>query len=354
MTLKQLAKSIKDAKCPEDVFGANPAKSFKMLSRDTHPDLNPTNVREATEAFHEVQRMWKLAKDKIDAGTYGDKKPIIKLTVTWKGGKLSILEVLRNNGMFKHLLAKDDNHSRLRIVKVASKNYRSFADNEILVLKRLLQERPVTKGEYSPFPHLLTSFQFPVGKGVRMPALVLLEPVPEDLVTLETVIKAYPDGLDPRDMIWMLNKLLIICQIATDAGLVHGGLNPSNVWVSPKYHLGYVDGWHFATGVKSKVAAMDPKYVSYVAPEIANKEPVGPTTDLYSCCRLACALLSGNRPISIPLTTPRAIAGLLRAGLLQNQKQRPYDNTAQLYNELEQVFAKIYGPKQFRPFSLTQ
>lgn len=358
-SLTYIASELKSAKYPEYMFGViDPKKEYRQIVAIVHPDKHPAadQVR-ATLVFQEVQKVWGQAEKKMAAGTYGDNKPVVQLTVAFDRGKLNITGITRNDGVFKYLAAFDDNGVEL-VVKLPHKDYRSLAENDIKVLNILNKAMPQGSNGYSPVPHLITSFSFPVGKGVRLPALVLAVPKPSDLMTLTDINKAFPQGLDPRDMVWMLNRLLSTIHIANEAGICHGGLNPDNVWVSPEHHMGFVDGWHFATTIGSKVKAVLPRWSpTFTAPEILKKEAVSPVTDLYATSALANWLMSGGSLAKgaatpqPPPTTPRSVAGLLRVCLFQ-QQQRPYENAAQLFNEIGEVFSQLYGPKQFRVLTI--
>jgi len=82
---KVLFEKIKNAwntKTPEDIFESLPGKSgeqleaakvlYRKFARLVHPDRNSESLRaEAEAAFAALSQIWKVAQEKIAAGSYG-------------------------------------------------------------------------------------------------------------------------------------------------------------------------------------------------------------------------------------------------------------------------------------------
>jgi serine/threonine protein kinase len=65
----------------------------------------------------------------------------------------------------------------------------------------------------------------------------------DELYTLEEVRRAYPAGVDPRDMAWIWRRLLSILGYSHAQGVIHGAVLPSHVVIEPREHKLLLIDW---------------------------------------------------------------------------------------------------------------
>ena len=65
-------------------------------------------------------------------------------------------------------------------------------------------------------------------------------------LSLEEIIRAYPKGLNFRDMVWMYKRLLVAIGFAHTKGVIHGAILPSHVMVHPVEHGAKLLDWSYS------------------------------------------------------------------------------------------------------------
>ena len=165
---------------------------------------------------------------------------------------------------------------------------------------------------------------------------------------LTAVRRAHPDGLDPRDAAWMWRRLLVAIGNAHRAGVVHGAVVPEHVLIHPELHGLVLVDWCYSvplaeSGTAPHVPAMVPRHEDLYPPEVAERRPATPATDVYMATRCV-EYLTGAR-------LPRPLRAFARGCALPDPRRRPHDAFA-LLAELDEVLERVYGPRRFRPFHL--
>ena len=61
--------------------------------------------------------------------------------------------------------------------------------------------------------------------------------------TLAEVRRAYPMGVDPKDMAWMWRRLLVALGFAHLNGVIHGAVLPDNISILPGQHGLLLENW---------------------------------------------------------------------------------------------------------------
>lgn len=187
------------------------------------------------------------------------------------------------------------------------------------------------------FPRLVDA-SGEAGRGER--AFTVLAPLTDGFHTLAEVKRAYPGGLDGRDWAWMHRRLLRAVAGAHLAGLVHGAITADNVLVHPERHGVVLAGWSFAVELGQRPLAKD-RTTAY-PPEVAAGQALTGATDVWMAHALMLDLLApGERR-----------QRLFAEGCTQDSPSaRP--EAADLLDEYDDLLDDLYGPRVFRPFSMT-
>lgn len=166
--------------------------------------------------------------------------------------------------------------------------------------------------------------------------------------SLAEVRRAHPSGIDPRDAAWMWRRLLVAVGNAHRAGVVHGAVVPEHVLIHPEAHgLVLVDWCYSVTFAEPRTAphipAMVPHREETYPPEVADRRPAVPATDVYMATRCV-EFVTGGR-------LPRQLRAFARGCSLPAPERRPGDAFA-LLGELDEALERCFGPRRFRPFHL--
>ncbi|MEV0808937.1 serine/threonine protein kinase [Micromonospora sp. NPDC050200] len=324
MRTDEAIRLVAAARTDEELFGtAEPARSYRELVAALHPDrLAAADERvraEAADALVRVTTRWR-ARRGYPLGDY-------TLTRLAHTGDLADL----------YDVGAD------RLLKLP----RNPADNDLMVREaralRLIAEHGDPR--YLPYvPRLVDSLP------ARDPAtgverLVNVLATAPGLRSLDEVRRAYPDGLDARDVAWMWRRLLVALGLAHRAGVVHGAVLPRHVLIEPDAHGVVLVDWCFSVVDGGAVPALVPGHEEWYPPEVVAKRPCGPGTDLAMATRCMTHLM-GDR-------APRALRDFAAGSLRPALNARP-DDAWRLLGELDQVLDRLYGPRTFRPFTLTR
>jgi len=167
--------------------------------------------------------------------------------------------------------------------------------------------------------------------------------------SLQEIIDNYPDGVDPRDMAWMLNRMLGALLFAHQNNVVHGAILPCHIMLRMEDRNGVLIDWSYSAKRGEKISAICPNYLEYYPVDILDGKPASYGQDLYMLAMCMVRLLGGNLgKKSIPASVPKQIAGLLKACLL-NYKQRS-DDAFELFEDFQKVLTALYGKRKFREF----
>lgn len=352
MDLTELLDLLRYATGPEEVFGALPDRSvgalkrrYRELATIAHPDHNPRAPAAAAEAFKTLQHWYEAAQRKLLAGVYGA-APLITIASRqhhYVGYEPPLI------GDLCDLYPADAEGMRV-LLKVA----RSPRNSDLLAAEaaalRLIERELAGQQVRAHFPTLVEQVLITDTAGANHPTNVLR--AEEQYVSLEQVLRAYPNGLDLRDAAWMFNRILAALGLTHGLGLVHGAVLPTHVLIRPSDHNGLLIDWCYSTAPGRALLALSPPYAGDYPPEVAARQPVSFATDLYMAARCLLRLLGGD-PASqrLPDSVPRPVQTLLRACLIP-APQRRFADAWELYDEFQQILMQIYGKRHFRHFHM--
>ncbi|MGW2626495.1 serine/threonine protein kinase [Micromonospora taraxaci] len=310
------------ARTDADLFGADqPARRYRELVAALHPDHLPADpaVRaEATEAFIHVTTRWRARQVTV----LGDYR----------------LGALAHSGDLADLYDVGDD----RLLKLP----RRPTDNDLMTREAHALRTIAERGDprYLPYvPRLVDEFRHRDAATGAERRINVLATAP-GLHDLDEVRRAYPDGLDARDVAWMWRRLLVALGLAHRAGVVHGAVLPRHVLIEPDAHGVVLVDWCFSAPVGGTIPALVPGHEDWYPPEVAQKRQCGPGTDIWMATRCMTRLLNRHAPCEL-LTFAQ--------GCRQRLLDKRPDDAWRLLRELDQVLDRLYGPRTFRPFTLT-
>jgi hypothetical protein len=174
----------------------------------------------------------------------------------------------------------------------------------------------------------------------------------ENCITLADVLRAYPDGIDYRDMAWMLKRVLVGLWFAHKRGIIHGAVLPQHILLTLPDHGGRLIDWSYSTNLRFKIPVMNTEYEDYYPPEVLNSEPAREGTDLFMAVKCVQALLGGDlKTKEFPDSVPEPIKNLLTLCLNDSVHMRPIDSS-EVHDTFDRLLKEIVGKPTFRPFSL--
>ncbi len=369
--LERVAKMIKQAKIPEDVFGdlkGTPKemseagkKVFKRLARVTHPDKfsRDDDRTLAGKAFGKLPDLWKAAKEKIRLGTYGDRAAGTGEQVTVHarrrtyvvGGQLSRGDICSFYSCH-YQEGGDQTQGIFKVARDPSNN--GLVKNEAGILKVLHEGSEHER--FQPYvPELVDSFGYRDGGSSVIRQVNVLSWL-EGFYSLKEVMTHYPNGVDPRDMAWMWRRLLVALGFAHVNGVVHGAVLPTHVLIHPEKHGLVLVDWSYAvhnpetSGERVRVASNE--YEQYYPSEVKAEEVPTSTLDIYMGARCMVYLLGGDPATgNLPTTVPKAIRAFFKGCTLLGPIQRPSDAWG-LKKEFDELIGRLWGERRYRPFAI--
>ncbi|MBM0274067.1 protein kinase family protein [Micromonospora tarensis] len=310
------------ARTDADLFGAEqPARRYRELVAALHPDRLPADpaVRaEALDAFVHVTTRWQARRVTV-LGDY-------RIGAPAHSGDLADL----------YDVGAD------RLLKLP----RRPTDNDLMAREAHALRTIAERGDprYLPYlPRLVDELRHRDATTGAERRINVVATAP-DLHDLHEVRHAYPDGLDGRDVAWMWRRLLVVLGLAHRAGIVHGAVLPRHVLIEPDAHGVVLVDWCFSAPIGGTIPALVPGHQDWYPPEVVQQRPCGPGTDIWMATQCMTSLLDRHAPREL-----RTFAQGCRQRFLSH---RP-DDAWRLLRELDQVLDRIYGPRTFRPFTLT-
>lgn len=327
MNLADAIWSVLTADTDEELFGtADPAGRYRRLVGVLHPDrvVDAAQRDLATEAFVRVTTRWRARRDPVTPDTgYTE----------YRLGRLAYA------GDVADLYDGGDD----RLVKLP----RHPANNDLMEREAHALRRIAERGDprYLPYvPRLVDSFRHRDSSTGAERRVNVVAAAP-GLRSLVEVTAAYPGGVDPRDAAWMWRRLLVALGLAHRAGVVHGAVVPDHVLIEPTGHGVVLVDWCYAAILPDDlVPALVPGYADWYPPEVPNRQPAGPGTDIAMATRCMTHLVGA--------ALPRALRAFADGCLQPSPRHRP-DDAWRLLGELDDVLESLYGARTFRPFTLS-
>ncbi len=360
------------AACPEDVFGVLPGGReeqeaflttlFRQLARSVHWDRHDGSDQ-SQEAMRLLNEWREQAKQRIADGSYGHEAPPTshtKITITSRTRSYTVGRLFTAGDLcdlYRCAFSEDGTPAQglLKIVKNPRNNDLLEREGKVLrALHRKLSADPTEAKLRSHFPDIIESFVVSDAEGNRRQANVFRWQ--EGFFSLEEVLRAYPDGIHPADMAWMWNRVSAAMALAHSYGVIHGALTPSHMLIAPQDHNGMVVDWAYAVSQfpegTEHIKAISPPYRAWYPPEVFEKKPPTPATDIYMSALTMIKLVGGDiTSYEMPASVPREMQGFLKACVIRSPHRRPQD-AWQVFDEFRALLQTLYGRPRFRHFAM--
>lgn len=346
----QYYNTITSAKFPEDVFGNIDENElieiFNKIAKSVHPDHNPADLKRANECFSKLVDFRAGAELLFDEGSYGKRNSFKPVVITTKKGSYTLYKLLVENSLYQIYEAKDvkENYFTVKIVNNARNNDLIDVERETL---KFLKEEAKTK-ELAVMAHIqappIDYFQVD-----NRNALVFI--YLDKYRSLQKVLDKYPAGIDMRDAAWMINRLLASLMVPSQAGFVHGNINPDSFLINPETHNGTLINWNYTVRTNKALKSVNSAYRSHYPAEVFSKRLVDSGMDLYMVAKLLILLTGGDITTnSFSNQVPKRIQGIFRVCLMGPgvRSKDPFE----VYNEFNKELKMAFGPRKFRIFEM--
>jgi len=171
-------------------------------------------------------------------------------------------------------------------------------------------------------------------------------------IAIADIIKAFPNGIDFRDMAWMFKRSLVLLCYAHHQLIIHGAVFPPHILVHPTGHGAKLIDWCYSVGLGSKtsIKAYPSDWVTYVAPEVLEKHFPTAATDIYSLAMTIIRLVGGDvKTLEFPDSVPTEIQELLQRCTQAKPSERP-QNAWVLHDEFDKILRQLVGEPAYRRF----
>jgi hypothetical protein len=302
---------IESAGLPRDLFGADASRCYRRLARLTHPDACPGDAR-AAAAFARLAALWRRHASALGPGSLLARGDIANI-YRQQGGLLKLARDPADNDLI---------------------------DREAAALTRLRQRAEPRHAAYLPVLAARQLVTDPRSGAERHGNLIGYL---GGFRSLAEVRAARPGGLDPRDAAWMWRRLLVAIGVAHRAGVVHRAVLPEHVLIEPAEHGLVLIDWCYSGPPGTLLPAYVRQYRDWYPPEVFDRQPAGPDTDIWLATRCMTELAGG--------LLPQRLTSFARGCQLASPRHRPQD-AWQLLAELDELLGRLYGPRRFRPFAM--
>lgn len=364
--LELVAHRLSQAQTPEDVFGEIKARdedmlpilkqNYRAIAKIVHPDMYRSKSEQALAqaTFNLLTDWFNQAKDKVESGQYGGRSTLANITLRSRKREYLVETAFRQERIFnlypcRFTEAGKVQQAVLKMVRDPRDN--DLVENEARALQALARGKDADK--FSPYiPALIDTFVYDDGNVDRKAVVIQSQ---EGWYSLQEVQRAYPNGIDARDMAWMWRRLLVVLGFSHGSGILHGAVLPLNIWILPEEHGLMLTNWSSAlfdpetAGETLKVVV--PEYTDWYPPEVLKKENPLFGTDIQMSAKCMMWLLGGDpQETSVPNSVPAPIKAFLKGCILPGR--RAPQKAWALLEEFDELIGKLWGERKFHPFSM--
>lgn len=173
--------------------------------------------------------------------------------------------------------------------------------------------------------------------------------------TLQEVIEAYPGGVDPKDMAWMVRRLLVALGALHRANYIHGAVVPTNILLHPEMHGLILTNWSYAVqtdGIQAEeLPTRDEAWDAWYPDSVKLRTfPVHNGLDTALAARSMVAVIGGE-PLKLML--PDGAPPEFRAFFQACFGPRVPDAWS-LKIGFDELIEDLWGPRRFRPFKMPE
>ena len=364
--LELVASQLAHAHTPEEVFGEIKAhrdemlvllqKNYRAMAKITHPDIYHTDQerRLAQKAFHLLTDWLGEAREKIKSGEYGKKNNPSKTILRTRKREYSVSGSYARDGVFNlypcSYMERDLVYQALLKIARAWRDH-ALVERESRALRTLVRSKDAERFA-AYLPNLLDHFNYEDEEGER-PALVFEKY--DGWYSLEDVRRAYPHGIDAKDLAWIWRRLLVVLGFTHANKILHGSVLPRNVWILPEEHGLMLVNWHTAVFDPSttgeNIQAVIAEDEEWYPREVWKGEIPSFGTDIHMSAKCMVWLLGGDLQTKVfPKSIPTPIRAFLKGCILPDRRS-PQDAWS-LKEEFDELLERLWGRRTFHPFSM--
>lgn len=347
--LEEIVKQIKEARCPEDIFGDVTTdmssieiddvitKTYHMFSLLVHPDTN--SRPDAGDVFN-ILTTWKdAALDKNAHGIYGNR---IVLSLSHNGITYHLKTLECDDGISTWWSGETQDAKRC-ICRISS----TEVDNMWLLREYdNLQKMPdPSEALKTARIQIMNSFKVPGDEPLRVNTFT------HDGVAmpLQRAMTHFPTGMLPVHVAWIINRVLGMLIEPHAAGVIHGAILPPSVWINFPEHSGFLGNWSASIKEGRTPAVYFSDYKEFYPEEYFMNTPLNRNCDVYMTGMLAIHLLGGNlKDRTFPSNVPPEMMVVIKAATLGPAHRFPDVN--EFYFKWKEALKKIYGKRTFVKF----
>jgi serine/threonine protein kinase len=365
--LERVNESLQKCSSPEQLFGKLAGTKeeqlqaarviYLKLAKVVHSDLYllKSDKELAHQAFTKLNALWSLCQSRVHDGHYGTSIPTLqksKTPVVMKSANHTyIVESGLAGGDMSNVYI-GTNGTRQVLLKVSrSYTLNSFMENEYTRLSSLADKLEKTVSLKRYFPAIIETFMVKDGKTREVRWVNVFEYEP-GYHPLPTVSLEYPEGVDQRHFAWMWNRIMTVLSAIHSEKIFHTSILPANVLINPDTHGMMITGWGFAVSSGSKPLALSKSYLDWYAPEIKQKLPVTPSTDIFMAAQCMIYVLGGNPITPLSAKVDIRFRRLLDSCIIKSQARRSSD-AWQLYEAGRKLQDEVFGKRQFVKLQLS-
>jgi serine/threonine protein kinase len=168
--------------------------------------------------------------------------------------------------------------------------------------------------------------------------------------TFDDVLRAHPQGIQPRASIWIWRRILEVLSFIHNSGLVHGAVLPSHLLVQENEHGIRLVGYGTAGQLGKKLPTISQNYRSFYPNPAQSGSCLTPQMDIAMSARCIIAILGGDPATgSLPTSVPPRLARLIRQIALQESTGLTSEDAWSIREELGVIAGEVFGPPQFIP-----
>jgi hypothetical protein len=340
------------------------SRRYRELAKLVHPDKNPANRKAAEELFVRLEQ-FRDDGEKLCQPTAAPKEPEFQpITFSTKKATYTALARIASGGMrgiFEGIVQlKGGAAVPVILVVPHSPDDNDLMEREAKALKSLQAKvkdlgkdatgKDIAEKFLMRIPTLLESIKLEepgVKKAKTVNVFAVTKGYTTGWYTLEEIQRVYPNGVSPRVMCFIWNRILEGLTLAHAAGITHGAITPNHVIIQAAEHLGNILDWTAATSAGEKVPWVDDRYAAFQPEELIHGRMPSPATDIYMSAWCMVYLLGGDPTgREIPNTVPEPIREFLNKCLQPNRRLRPPD-AATAYTQFRQVSEAVFGKRTF-------
>lgn len=345
MTRQELYNMFVRSKRPIDCFGdvkdeAELKKVYRNFARQIHPDTaSPRDKYISEQGMSILNDLYNLGLTELEQGIYSIK---------------NILDLYQHQDPLFEIKVKGNPYKFYEQVATGevADIYRGIADNNLVVLKIAMDEgdNALLKQEFDTL-NSYTHQSMPIVRDfvkINGRAGIVMDNI--EGMPLVEIMKKYPKGLDPKIVMWVMERLFSIVGYLHSNMIVHGNIIPENIIINGINHNTSLLGFSFHI---PKANEKDKHYQirseEFSAPEVNKTSQVLPKSDIYSLGKLAIYMLGGSTFTNgMPVSVNQQVREFIRTLVVEDVDKRPID-AWKLWDDWRDIRVKAYGKPKYVP-----